>query len=161
MQTKWWGVALYATISLCGVATGLFLLIQNLRENPDTFALPESPLLFLLVGLVIGFPFSIPGVFAIWSELRPEKLKAREKKARNASRADRLKFAQDLARQIDEFSDGPRNVKGTLSGDKGKILFFDGKLSRIEGDKLVAALRGELKDLGFERVEGDGWWCRI
>jgi hypothetical protein len=56
-------------------------------------------------------------------------------------------------------------VKASLTGDKGKVLMITGDLQRAEGDKLVAALRGELKGLGFQRVEGEGpkgkWWSPV
>jgi hypothetical protein len=76
-----------------------------------------------------------------------------------------LKFAKDLVRQIEEFADTPRGVKASLTGDKGRVLMIAGDLQRAEGDKLVAALRGELKELGFQRVEGEGpkgkWWSPV
>jgi hypothetical protein len=160
-RTGWWGVTLYTVSSLAVVAVGFLWLVNTIRENPESVSIPESPFFFILMGLVVGFPFSIPAVLSVWNELRPGKVEARRKKSHVASREDRLKFAQDLALQILEFSDKSRNVRGTLGGDKGRILLFEGELSRNEGDKLVAALREEMKDLGFERVEGDGWWSRI
>lgn len=161
VRTKWWGVTLFSLLSMGGVLGGFAWAMRRFQENPETLSLQESPFVFLAVGLIVGLPFSIPSVLATWNELRPAKQEARRRKAKTASKGDRLKFAQDLERQIHEFSDGPRDVKGTLGGEKGRILIFKGKLSRAEGEKLVTALRSEMQELGFERVEGDGWWSRV
>ena len=45
------------------------------------------------------------------------------------------------------------------------VLYFEGDLASDQGEKLVAALRSEMKELGFKRVEGKGprgdWWTNV
>ena len=94
-----------------------------------------------------------------------KEAEARARKAKAATKHDRLEFVQNLVRQIEEYADTPREVSASLTGDDGTVLLFKGDLERHEGDKLVAALRSELLEHGFTRVEGEGpkgkWWSRV
>ena len=100
-----------------------------------------------------------------WSDARPEKAEARARKAKAATKHDRLEFAENLVGQIKEFAEVPREVSASLTGEDGTVLLFKGDLERHEGDKLVAALRSELQGHGFARIEGEGpkgkWWSRV
>ena len=73
-------------------------------------------------------------------------------------------FAENLARQVREFSDPGREVKVTIGGDGGRVLKFEGDLSAEQAERLTAALRADLKEVGFKRVEVDApekWWVRV
>lgn len=164
-RIEWWGMAAFATIAVGGVVGGVYWIFRKVSENPNAEELFRSPWLFLLMGVVIGLPFSLPGLLTAWSDARPAKVAAREQKRKSATEQDRLEFAHKLVEQIKEFSQTPREVSASLSDDRGTVLVFSGDLGRAEGDRLVAALRDEMTDLGFKRVEGDGgrvkWWARV
>ncbi|MCH7534108.1 MAG: hypothetical protein IIB36_20445 [Gemmatimonadetes bacterium] len=164
-RIKWWGVAVFATVAVGGLVGGFYWMFRRVSEHPNPEELFRSPWVFLLMGSVIGLPFSLPGVLTAWSDARPAKVAAREQKRKSATERDRLEFAHKLVEQIKEFSQTPREVSASLSDEKGTVLVFSGDLGREEGDRLVAALRDEMTDLGFKRVEGDGgrvkWWTRV
>ena len=124
----------------------------------------ESPFFFLAFGIAVGLPFTLPTVTGVWRFPRLEKVRARQKK-KPVSRQQRLDFANDLQRQLQEFTDDSRDIHVELQGEKGAVLFIKGGLSREEGEKLVAALRHDIDAHAFQRVEGDGekgkWWVRI
>lgn len=51
-----------------------------------------------------------------------------------------------------------------IGGAGGTVLKFEGDLSAEEGERLTVALRADLKEVGFKRVEGGGaksWWVRV
>ena len=164
-RVEWWGLALFAVASVATLVGGFYWLFRRLSEIPAVGSGFPSPFAFLLIGLGAGLPFSLPGALFAWSEQRPEKVAARERKAKAASRKDRLKYAQELVGQLKELSPTAREITATVEGDKGKVLVLKGDLDRQEGDRLVAALRGDLSDFGFQRVEGEGpkgkWWSRV
>jgi hypothetical protein len=164
-HTKWWGIAIFSTVSIAAIVGGFFWIFRRVSAQPDPEAFFGSPLVFLLIGLVVGLPFSLPSVITTWSVLRPAKVAARERKAKAATKADRWQFAEKLLSQIQEFSQTPREIDVFLDGKKGRVLRFQGDLEREEGDRLVNALRADLQDLDFERVEGEGpkgkWWSRV
>ena len=60
---------------------------------------------------------------------------------------------------------GESQVTASVGGDGDRMLIFEGDLRSDQGEKLVAALRHEMKDLGFKRVEGKGpsgtWWTKV
>jgi hypothetical protein len=164
-RVKVWGIAAFAVVTVGGLLGGFYWLISGIRAGLDADATMGSPLSYLLLGLVTGLPLSLPGVITVWSDARPEKAEARARKAKAATKHDRLEFVQNLVRQIEEYADTPREVSASLTGDDGTVLLFKGDLERHEGDKLVAALRSELLEHGFTRVEGEGpkgkWWSRV
>ncbi len=164
-RIKVWGVVVFVVLAVGGLLGGFYWLFSGIREGLDADATVGSPLRYLLLGLGTGLPLSLPGVITAWSDARPEKAEARARKAKAATKHDRLEFAQNLVRQIEEYAEGPRKVSASLTGDDGTVLLFKGDLERHEGDKLVAALRDELQGHGFARVEGEGpkgkWWSRV
>ena len=164
-RTKVWGLVAFGVVTVSGLVGAFYWMFSRLTDGSDGQVVLGSPFTFFTLGLIVGLPLSLPGIIATWSDSRPEKIAERERRAKNATREDRLEFAQDLVRQIEEFADTPRGVSASLTGDKGKVLMIAGDLQRAEGDKLVAALRGELKELGFQRVEGEGpkgkWWSPV
>ncbi len=164
-RVKGWGMAVFAVVTVGGLVGGFYWLFSRIGEGFAVEATVGSPLNYLLLGLVTGLPLSLPGVITAWSDARPEKAEARARKAKAATRQDRLEFAQDLVRQIEEYAEARREVSASLIGEKGEVLVLKGDLERHEGDKLVAALRSELQEHGFTRVEGEGpkgkWWSRV
>jgi hypothetical protein len=164
-RTEVWALAAFGAVAVAGLVGAFYWMFSRITDGSGGQVALGSPPTFLLLGLIVGLPLSLPGIIATWSDSRPESIAERERRAKNATQEDRLKFAKDLVRQIEEFADTPRGVKASLTGDKGRVLMIAGDLQRAEGDKLVAALRGELKELGFQRVEGEGpkgkWWSPV
>jgi hypothetical protein len=76
-----------------------------------------------------------------------------------------LDDAADLGRQIEEISPTPRKVVASVGGDGGRVLSLEGDIDAEEGDRLTTALRADLQELGFKRVEGGTgsttWWSRV
>jgi hypothetical protein len=160
-----WGITVFGILAVGGLVGGFFWLFAGIREGLGAESAIGSPMSYLLFGLVTGLPLSLPGVITAWSDARPEKVEARARKAKAATEQDRREFARNLVRQIEEFADVPRTISASLTGEDGTVLAFEGDLERKEGDKLVAALRGDLQANGFKRVEGEGpkgkWWSRV
>lgn len=160
-KARWWGVTLYSLAAMGGVVAGFMWLNARMGDPEAAGRLLESPIVFLLFGLIIGAPFSLPVVLAAWNDSRPSKLAARKGKKERVTKADRLEFARTLEKQIADFAEDEREVTCSLRGDDGTILYFDGKLTRAEGDRLAAALKDDLVQLGFTRLEGDRWWAKV
>ena len=160
---RWWGLALYYLIVAGVLVTGLGWIMLSLISSMQLEGVLESPWFFLTFGVVVGLPFTLPAVTAVWREHHDaqRQLKAKQKPA---SRQDRLNFAKDLERQLGEYGDS-RTIKVELQGDKGEVLVFRGDITREEGERLVAALRADLETVSIQRVEGAGekgnWWARV
>ena len=123
-----------------------------------------SPVVMLLLGLGIGLPMSLPGVVMARMEARAKDEKKRKLKHRVFTKDDRRAFAENLGRQVNEFSDPGCEVKVTIGGDGGTVLLFEGDMSAKQAERLTAALRADLKEVGFKRVEVGGpknWWVRV
>ena len=160
-----WGITAFGLAAIGGLLGGFYWLFAGVRQGLGVEQAVGSPSSYLLFGLVIGFPLSLPSVITLWSDARPEKAAARERKAKAATELDRREYARNLVRQIGELADGPRKVSASLRGERGTVLVFQGDLLRQEGEKLVVALRGDLQANGFTRVEGESpkgkWWSRV
>lgn len=125
-------------------------------------ALP-SPAALLLLGLVVGLPLALPSVLVIRSEARARAGRG-HRKNHVATKDDRRAFAEDLERQIRELGSPPREVRARIGGEGGRTLVLEGDLDSGEGERLASALRRDLKELGFRRLEGTGahtWWTRV
>lgn len=157
-RTTWRGMTTLV-LGFLGISAGGLYAVWRL--SIDRLAdLTPSPSTLLIVGLLVGLPLSLPTAIGTWSEVR----RARRREA-PATRDDRREYAGSLAKQIREVSEGQTNVSAQVGGDGGRVLQLDGDLDSRKGERLVAALRTELKDLGFKRVEGRGpggkWWTRV
>lgn len=161
-RTGGWVVAL-ASLGLVAVAAGgLYWMVRDLGERFLAGPATISPLRFLLAGILVGLPLSLPTVLASWHGARRD---SRKPARAPATRDERRAFADRIGQQIRDATRPPREVEASIVGDGGRVLLLEGDLKREEGDRLVAALRGELEELGFKRVQGKGtggdWWTRV
>ena len=167
-RTKGWLVGVFSVVSLALMGGAGWWMVRRVLDSVgavDGAELFGSPLWLLGFGVAIGLPLSLPQVISTWSQLRPEKLAARERKAAEATREDRDAYANRLLEQIKNATTEPRHLEAFTRGDEGRVLWLEGDLSRDEGERLVAALRGELTEVGFKRVEARGgkgnWWTNV
>ena len=147
------------------------MLLGGLSTSLGTTWLVRRPMILrvkgagiAIFGLAIGLPMSLPGLVLAWTDARAEEGKNTKRKNRVATKDDRRDFAENLGRQVRELSDPARDVRGSIGGDGGTVLKLEGDLAWKEGERLTAALRGDLKDVGFKRVEGGSaksWWVRV
>lgn len=148
-------------------AAGLvgFWAVRPLLRGPTTDGGMASPLALLFVGIAVGLPISLPVVFLAWSDARAEAKRRSKRRETVPTKDDRRAYANDLLRQIQEASDRPRELSVTVGGDGGRVLILTGDIHPDEIERLTAALRQDLKDLGFRRVEGEGGskrgWARV
>ena len=164
LNMKGWGIALLVVVSL-GLGGGAVYwmataMLDSIGGQPE---LPSVGVM-LLLGLAIGLPMSLPGVVLARMEARATDEKKRKRKDRVVTKDDRRDFAENLGRQVRELSDPGREVKVTIGGDGGTVLKFEGDLSAQQAERLTAALRADLKEVGFKRVEVGGsnsWWVRV
>ena len=167
-RMRTWAVALAGLAAMGVGASALLWMTRRVLAAGATGAGFPSPLALLLFGIGVGVPLSLPGLLLTWSEERPERAAERNRRIASATRDDRRAFAERLAGQIREASDRPRDLTVRAGGDGGRVLEFRGDLAREEGERLVAALRAEMCELGFRRAEGGkredggaGWWTRV
>jgi len=147
------GVATIGALGVMGLA-GWWLVRGLLDQGGE--AVFASPWPLLLFGLAVGLPMGLPQIIAVWNEERPAKKAEREKKAAEATAQDREAYAAELLEQIRTASPDPRKLEAFIRGDDRRVLWFEGDLARDEGERLVAALRRDLQEHGFRRVEGRG-----
>ena len=143
---------------------GLYWMIQRLLENPEQATDLLTPGVMLAFGLLVGLPFCLPTVITTWMDSRPGKKKGA--RTAPATRDDRRAFAKRLEDQIREVGEKDQVVNASVGGDGDRVLMLEGSLRSDQGERLVAALRNEMKDLGFKRVEGTGpggksWWAKV
>lgn len=153
-----------AALVAAGVSLAWWLGRDLVRTPPSEFASLPTPLLFVF-GLAVGLPISVPGVIAAWADARRRLREEKRKRDFVPTKDDRRAYADQIAQQIRDVSPRPRELSASIGGDGGTILVFEGDIDATEGEKLTAALRADLKELGFKRLEGkDGsrdWWSRV
>ncbi len=119
----------------------------------------------LLLGVAIGLPLGVPGILAAWSEAHRRDQADQKRRDRVATKDDRRAYAAQLVAQIKEMSPTPRALTASASGDGGTVLLLQGDVEPSEGEALTSALREDLSDVGFKRVEGKNgtneWWSRV
>lgn len=161
---RWWGLAMYYVGVMGVVVVGMGWVLRTIVANLDNEVLLDSPWFFVTFGAVMGLPFTLPAVTALWRDHRAEAARAVKKK-KPASRQDRLEFAKDLERQLREYVGDSRTITVGLDGEEGTVLLLRGEVTREEGERLVAALRGDIGAVDFRRVEGKSekgnWWVRV
>lgn len=135
-------------------------MLDSIGGQPELASAGEM----LLFGLAIGLPMSLPGVVSAWLDARAAESKKKKRKDRVVTKDDRRAFAENLARQVRELGDPGREIKVTIGGDGGTVLKLEGDFSAKEAERLTDALRADMQDVGFKRVEGDAtknWWVRV
>lgn len=147
-----------------GLAAGWGLVQRILGAADASTALPGTPLL-VAAGLAIGLPLTIPPLLSGWLTARARSTARQKRVLAPATREERRSYAEDLERQIREVSVPPRDVTVTAGGDGNRVLIIEGEMSAKEGERLTAALREDLGDVGFKRVEragpGRSWWTKV
>ena len=164
LRVKGWGLAIFAVVSLGLGGGAVYWMVTAMLDSIGGQPEIASAGVMLLLGLAIGLPMSLPGVVLARMDARATDEKQRKRKGRVVTKDDRRAFAENLGRQVREFSDRGREVKVTIGGDGGTVLKFDGDMSAKQAERLTAALRADLKEVGFKRVEVGGpknWWVRV
>lgn len=164
LNVKGAGIALFVVVSVGLGGGAAYWMVTSMLDSIGGQPELASAGAMLLFGLAIGLPMSLPGVMLAWTDARADEEKKRKRKDRVVTKDDRRAFANDLARQLRELGDPARDVKVAIAGDGGTVLKLEGDLSAKEGERLTAALRGDLKEVGFKRVEGGrskNWWVRV
>ena len=155
-----------SSLVLTGACVGLaYLLVRSMLDtaaaDPTSLSVPG---LFAL-GVVVGLPLGLPGLVAGWTEARARERERLKKRDWVPTKDDRRAYARQIVSQIVEVSPRPRTLTATIAGDGGTVLRFEGDIDAEEGERLTAALRADLREVGFKRVEGaDGsrdWWTRV
>ena len=150
---------------ITGCVVTAYFLARSLVRVAVTEPGALSPMGLLLLGVAIGLPLGLPGVVATYADVRKREIARLARGNRPATRDDRRAYAERLAAQIVEVSPHPRTLSASIAGDGGTILRLEGDIDAVEGDRLTAALRDDLEDVGFKRVEGrqgaKEWWSRV
>lgn len=170
-RTRGRTLALVGVLVAVGCAAAVYFVARSVLSSGGGTAsggmgltLPSASTM-LAFGFAVGLFLAVPGAFLAWMD---ERARARERSKRRdhvPTKEDRRAFAADLARQISELSVPRRDVVVRVGGDGERVLVIEGPLEADEGEKLTVALRSDLEDLGFKRVEGSGgrkeWWSRV
>jgi hypothetical protein len=158
------GIALFAIVSIGLGGGAIYWIVTSMLDSVGGQPELASAGALLLFGLAIGLPMSLPGVMLAWTDARANVEKKQERKDRVVTEDDRRAYAEDLARQLSELGDREREVKVSIGGDGETVLKLEGDLTAKEAERLTNALRPDLKDVGFKRVEGSkrkNWWARV
>ena len=160
---KWWGVTLYFLAvggAVAGIIAWAFYAVINEQQNAATL---ESPWFFFTFGIAAGLPFTLSTLVSVRRASRMAADKAKRKKP--ASRQERLDFAKSLEGQLRDFSGDLKEATVVVKGKENTIVAIHGGVTREQADRLVKVLRGDLLDLGIQRVENgdddDKWWVRV
>lgn len=162
------GGGAFAAACLAATALGVaaaYGLVRSLLRTAVNDPAAVSPMGLLLLGLAVGVPLGLPGVVAIRVDARARARARLARENRVPTREDRRAYADQLVRQIHDVSPRPRELSASITGDGGTTLRFEGDIDSEEGDRLAKALRDDLRDVGFKRVEGrrgtHEWWSRV
>ena len=161
------GVAL-GVVSAVVVAAGVYGAFRIgsslLQTEPTDLAAISVPLVFLL-GLSAGLPLGVPGVVAAWFEVQSRAREEAKKRGFVPTKDDRRAYAARILKQVIEASPRPREINAKIGGDGGTVLRFEGDIDGTEVERLTVALRRDLREVGFKRVEGvkgeKKWWTRV
>lgn len=154
LKTSGWTLLLFAVAAVAAGGAAVYWTVLPLIDASGGGKSLASPAVLLLVGVLVGLPFSFPGVVLAWNDARADAKRRSKRRETVATKDDRRAYAMDLLRQIQDVSDHPRDLRVSAAGDGGRVLVLDGDIQADEVERLAAALRGDLKELGFRRVEG-------
>lgn len=142
-----------------------FALVRSLLTGGAADLDAVSPARLLLLGAAIGLPLGLPGVALARFDARRREAASKKRREWVPTKDDRRAYAKKIAQQIMDLSPKPRKLTARISGDGGTVLVFEGEIDAIEGERLAKALRVDLSEVGFKRVEGkDGareWWSPV
>ncbi len=162
---KWWGLGLYALAVVAVTAAFVMWAYHSVIRNPEPDGSLGPPWPFFAFGMAAGLPFTLFTAIAVRHQAKQYEERSRKRKLRPASHQERIEFAKKLEGQVRDYSDDLRNATVKVQGKEGTVLVVRGKINREQAERLVNVLRGELQDLGIERVEsGDAeksWWVRV
>ncbi len=160
---KWRGVGLYCLVvgtAIAGIVAWTYLSVVG---NQQANATLESPLFFFAFGIAAGLPFTLTTLFSVRRAARIEKERAKRKKP--ASKQERLDFAKNLEQQLRDFSEDLKDARVKIKGKESTVVAIHGGVTREQAERLVNVLRGDLLDLGIQRVESgeeeEKWWVRV
>ena len=166
LRSSGWTLALLALISVAmGVAAAYAAIRPVLDSAPGTGPVLGSPLRLFVLGALLGLPLSVPGIVMAWKDARADEKRRSKRRDSVPTKDDRRAYAEGLAQQIQDASDRPRELTVSVVEDGGRVLLLDGDIDPQEGERLTAALRTDLQELGFKRVKGGRapktWWSRV
>jgi hypothetical protein len=160
-----WGLALALLTLGAAAAAVAFLQVRAILAEGAPGLEVVTPMQLLLFGFLIGVPLSLPGLLFTWSDARARERARLKKRDFVPTKDDRRAWASDLARQIEEVSPTPRSVSASIGGEGGRVLVLSGDIGADEAERLTTALRADLVELGFKRIEGGKgskqWWTRV
>jgi len=165
VRWKWWGLVLYALAVLAVVAGIATWAYKSVVQNAQPDGSLGSPWTLFLFGFAAGLPFTLLTAITLRHTAKKAEELSRRRKLKPATRRERLEFAKNLEGQLRDFSDDLQAAKVVVQGEDGTVMVVHADITRTQAEKLVHVLRGELQDLGFQRVEsGAGqmkWWVRV
>jgi len=165
LKTKSWVFGL-TCLGLAAAGSALaFWIVRSLLAGGATGPGTVQPTRLLLLGVAIGIPLGLPGVVFAWSEAKRRDRASKKRREWVPTKDDRRDYAAKILRQILDVSPRPRTLDATIGGDGGTVLVFEGDIDSKEVERLTEALRADLSDVGFKRVEAKNgtreWWSRV
>jgi hypothetical protein len=162
-QWKWWGVTLYFLAVGAAIAVIVAWAYFSVVSDQEATATLESQWFFFTFGFAAGLPFTLTTLLSVRRSARIEAERAKRKKP--ASKQERLDFAKNLEGQLRDFSDDLKEARVKVKGKESTVVAIHGGVTRDQAERLVNVLRGDLLDLGIQRVESgdeeEKWWVRV
>jgi hypothetical protein len=145
---------------IAGIVAWAYFSVINHEQTATTL---ESPWFFFTFGVAAGLPFTLSTLLSVRRADRVANEKAKRKTP--ASRQERLDFAKELEGQLRDFSENLKDAKVVVKGKESTVVAIHGGITREQAERLVNVLRGDLLDLGIQRIESgdaeDKWWVRV
>lgn len=162
---KWWGLALYTLAVLAVVAGVVTWAYKSVVQSGEPDGSLGSPWPLFLFGFAAGLPFTVLTAITLRYTAKKTEERSRKRRLKPATRRERLEFAKNLEGQLRDFADDLQAARVVVQGEEGTVIAVHANITRTQAEKLVHVLRGELQDLGFQRVESGAdqtnWWVRV